>query len=100
MADHGYLDDVFDVLDLHQHPCIVLGRSALLWMGADVLPSSNFDLLIRNSQIAAIAEDIPRTGNWEEAPLVYTFGEDYLQPPPRVFNRTDGTFSIKVMGLS
>ena len=40
MADHGYLDDVFDVLDVHQHPCIVLGRSALLWMGADVLPSS------------------------------------------------------------
>ena len=40
MADHGYLDDVFDVLDVHQHPCIVLGRSVLLWMGADVLPSS------------------------------------------------------------
>jgi len=46
----------------------------------------NFDLLIRNSQIAAIAEDILRTRNWEEAPLVYTFGEDYLQPPPRIFN--------------
>ena len=56
----------------------------------------NFDLLILNSQIAAIAEDIPRTGNWEEAPLVYTFRADYLQPPPRVFERTDGTFSIKV----
>ncbi|KAF8337704.1 hypothetical protein F5887DRAFT_1285016 [Amanita rubescens] len=92
---HGYLDDVFDVLDVHQHPCILLGRFALLWMGAAVCPSSNFDLLIRNSQIAAIAEDIPRTGNWEEAPLVCTFWEDYLQPPPRVFNRTDGTFSIK-----
>jgi hypothetical protein len=55
-----------------------------------------FDLLIRNSQIAAISEDIPRTGNWEEAPLVLTYAEDYLQPPPRVFNRTDGTFSIKL----
>ena len=55
-----------------------------------------FDLLIRNSQIAAIAEDIPCTGNWEEAPLVRTYGEDYLQPPPRVFRRTDGTFSIKI----
>ena len=30
--DHGYPDDVFDVLDAHQHPCIVMGRSALLWM--------------------------------------------------------------------
>ena len=29
-----------------------------------------FDLLIHNSQIAAISEDIPRIGNWEEAPLV------------------------------
>ncbi|KAF8800289.1 hypothetical protein BYT27DRAFT_7236138 [Phlegmacium glaucopus] len=97
MADpqDGYLNDVFDVLDAHQHPCIVMGRSALLWMGAAVLQSSHFDLLIRNSQIAAIAEDIQRTGNWEEAPLVRTFGEDYLQPPPRVFGRMDGTFSIK-----
>ena len=25
-----------------------------------------------------------------------TFGEDYLQPPPRVFERTDGTLSIKI----
>ncbi|KIL59918.1 hypothetical protein M378DRAFT_14479 [Amanita muscaria Koide BX008] len=88
---HGYLDDVFDILDAHQHPCIVMGRSVLLWMGSGVLPR-----LIRNSQIAAIAEDIPRTGNWKEAPLVHTYGEDYLQPPPRVFERTDGTFSIKV----
>lgn len=63
---------------------------------ARLMEIQNFDLLIRNSQIAAIAEDIPRTGNWEEAPLVYTFREDCLQPPPRVFNRTDGTFSIKV----
>ena len=36
----GYLDDIFDVLDAHQHPCIVMGRSALLWMGAGVLQSS------------------------------------------------------------
>ena len=56
----------------------------------------HFDLLIRNSQIAAIAENIPHTGNWEEAPFVRTYREDYLQPPPRVFERTDGTFSIKV----
>ena len=35
----GYLDDIFDVFDAHQHPCIVMGRSALLWMGAGVLPS-------------------------------------------------------------
>jgi len=55
----------------------------------------HFDLLLRNSQIAAIAEDIQRTGNWEEAPLVRNYGEDYLQPPPRIFERTDGTFSIK-----
>ena len=40
MVDHGYLDDVFDVLDVHQHPCILLGRFALLWMGAAVCPSS------------------------------------------------------------
>lgn len=58
-----------------------------------------FDLLIRSSQINAIPENISCTGNWKEAPLVglvLTCGEDYLQLPPRVFERTDGTFSIKI----
>jgi len=41
-----------------------------------------FDLLIRNSQIAAIAEDISHTGNWEEAPLVRSYGEDYHNRHP------------------
>jgi hypothetical protein len=54
------------------------------------------DLLIRNSQVAAIAADITKTGNWAEVPLVRTYGEDYLLPPPRVFERTDCTFSIKI----
>ena len=36
----GYLDDVFDVLDAHRHPCILLGRFALLWMGAAVFQES------------------------------------------------------------
>jgi hypothetical protein len=34
--EDGYLDDVFDVLDAHRHPCILMGRFALLWMGAAV----------------------------------------------------------------
>ncbi len=36
----GYLDDVFDVLDAHGHPCILIGRYALLWMGAAVVQDS------------------------------------------------------------
>jgi hypothetical protein len=32
----GYLDDVFDVLDAHCHPCILMGRFALIWMGVEV----------------------------------------------------------------
>jgi hypothetical protein len=32
----GYLDDVFDVLDAHRHPCILMGRYALRWMGVEV----------------------------------------------------------------
>lgn len=30
------------------------------------------DLLIRNSQVAAISADIQHTGNWAEVPLVRT----------------------------
>jgi hypothetical protein len=32
--------DVFDVLDAHCHPCIMLGRFALLWMGVAVFHES------------------------------------------------------------
>jgi hypothetical protein len=34
----GYLDDVFEVLDAHCHPCVLMGRFALIWMGAEVWP--------------------------------------------------------------
>jgi hypothetical protein len=105
----GYFDNVFDVLDAHCHPCIMIGRFALLWMGAAVMQDpvscsessalieiKCLDLLIRNRQVAAISADIQSTGKWAEVPLVRTYGEDYLQPPPRVFERTDDTFSIKI----
>jgi hypothetical protein len=36
MLKEGYLDDVFDVLDAHCHPCVMMGRYALLWMGLEV----------------------------------------------------------------
>jgi hypothetical protein len=36
----GYLDDVFDVLDAQQHPCIVMGHSALIWMGVAIFQGS------------------------------------------------------------
>ena len=32
----GYLDDVFNVLDASKHPCIIIGRFALKWMGCGV----------------------------------------------------------------
>ena len=43
----------------------------------------HFDLLIRNSQIAAISEDIPRIGNWEEALLVLR-GRLFTTATPRL----------------
>jgi len=54
------------------------------------------DLLIRDKQVGVITEDLISTGNWVEVPLVRAFGEDYLEPRPRVFERTDGSFSIKI----
>lgn len=92
----GYLDDVFDVLDAHCHPCILMGRFALIWMGVEVFSEQPLDLLIRSKQVGAVAADLLRTGCWAEVALVYTYREDYLQPPPRIFERTDGTFSIKI----
>ena len=54
------------------------------------------DFLIRDRQIGVITEDLVCTGNWVGVPLVRAFGEDYLEPPLRVFERTDGCFSIKI----
>jgi hypothetical protein len=34
----GYLDTVFDILDAHRHPCIMMGRFALRWIGVGVFP--------------------------------------------------------------
>ncbi|KAF8814814.1 hypothetical protein BYT27DRAFT_7238728 [Phlegmacium glaucopus] len=96
MSLEGYLDDMFDVLDRHCHPCILLGRWALVWMGTEVIQEQPLDLLIRNTQVSTVSADLVRTGRWIEVPLVPTFREDYLQPPPRIFERTDGTFSIKL----
>lgn len=55
--------------------------------------------MIRSSEVAAFSADIQATRSWAEVPLVCRYGEDFLQPPPRVFERTDsdGTvFSIKI----
>jgi len=55
--------------------------------------------VIRNSQVAVISADIQATGSWTEVPLVRRYGEDFLRPPPRVFERTDldGTiFFLKI----
>ena len=41
-------------------------------------------------------EDLVCTGNWVEVPLVQAFGEDSLEPPLRVFEQMDSSFSIKV----
>lgn len=41
--------------------------------------------------------DIQATGNWTEIPLVRQYGEDFLQPPPRVFERTNSAgFTVKI----
>jgi len=34
----GHLDNIFDVLDAHSHPSIIMGRFALGWMGTEVFP--------------------------------------------------------------
>ena len=55
--------------------------------------------MIRNTQVVAISADIQATGSWTEVPLVRRYGEDFLQPPPRVFERTDSdrtVFSVKI----
>ncbi|KAF8224539.1 hypothetical protein L208DRAFT_1511127 [Tricholoma matsutake] len=82
----GYLDDVFDVLDAHCHPCILMGHFALIWMGVEVFSEQPLDLLICSKQVGVVAADLLHTGCWAEVALVYTYREDYLQPPPHIFD--------------
>lgn len=70
-----------------------------VYLCSSILVTATFkplDLLIRNEQLDTITADLVRTGHWVEVPLVRTFKEDYLQPPPRTFERADGSFSIKI----
>jgi len=41
-----------------------------------------------------ISADIQATGSWAEVPLVRRYGEDFLWPPPRVFEQTDSDGTI------
>jgi len=54
----GCLDQLFDVLDAHTHPCIIMGRFALRWMGTGVFSEQPLDLLIRNKQVNSITVEI------------------------------------------
>jgi hypothetical protein len=37
-TEHGYLDTLFDILDAHDHPCVLLGEWAIRWMEAGPIP--------------------------------------------------------------
>ena len=71
-------------------------NSSIVLQRSDSRKLKPLDLLIRNEQVDTVAVGLTRTGCWTEVPLVNTFGEDYLQPSPRIFKRADGTFSVKL----
>ena len=54
------------------------------------------DLLIRDKQIAEIISELVKTNHWEVVPLDKKYKEDYLQPTPHIFKRSDDGFSIKL----
>ena len=53
-------------------------------------------MLIRDKDIAEIILELIKTNHWVEIPLQKEYKEDYLQPSPRIFKRSDDTFSIKL----
>jgi len=60
-----YLDDIFDVLASHGHPCIMLGRFALLWIGVAVSQESVSVHTVSGStaQIESSWNQVPRARN-------------------------------------
>ena len=60
VLNDGYLDDIFDVLDAHCHPCIMLGRFALLWMGVAVFHESVSVYIVQYDVQALRLNQVPR----------------------------------------
>lgn len=53
-------------------------------------------MLIRDKGIPEIVSELIKTKHWEEVPLDKKYMEDYLEPCPRIFKRSDDSFSIKL----
>jgi hypothetical protein len=86
MAHQGHMDHVFEIMASHNHPVIMVGRSAHRWMGALGFLVTNCDFLIRNSALESIASSLVRTGHWE----VHEIGLDAtVHPLPPDNNTTD-----------
>ncbi|KZM24051.1 hypothetical protein ST47_g4805 [Ascochyta rabiei] len=59
------MDHVLEILTSHNHALILVGCSALRWMGSAGPMTSSCDLLIRNDTLMSIASSLVETGQWE-----------------------------------
>ncbi|EEQ89584.1 hypothetical protein RJZ56_000232 [Blastomyces dermatitidis] len=62
----GYLDDVCSIFDRHNHPIILVEQCAMLWMGIAGSPTE-YDFLVRDSQLDDIVSAFIASGEWEHA---------------------------------
>ncbi|PGH06084.1 hypothetical protein AJ79_06618 [Helicocarpus griseus UAMH5409] len=61
----GYLDDVCSVFDRHNHPIVLVEQCATVWMGCPG-NSTDYDFLVRDSQLDAILATLIESGEWKQ----------------------------------
>lgn len=60
----GTIDHVFDVLNKHEHPLVLVGHVAHRWMGCASYVDEGFDLVIRKNQMNSIVAGLIETSHW------------------------------------
>ncbi|KAK2813882.1 hypothetical protein FQN50_000283 [Emmonsiellopsis sp. PD_5] len=84
-AQDGYLDDVCAIFDRHSHPIVLVEQCAMVWMGIPANPTE-YDFLVRDSQIEDILTAFIASGEWEqvEQDLSTRLGDPYVRQVPRL----------------
>lgn len=115
----GFLDEVFLIFKVRQHPIVLVEESALRWMGSRVSPeevhmllrprlplvayhrTQDLDLLIRDTEIEVIKADLLATKRYDlvEQNLGHRLSDTYTRQVPRLRLRTENNISYNCISL-
>jgi len=93
----GFLDEMFTILDEHDHPVVLIGDQALRWMAVRLGTDEDLDLLVRDGQHNSIVQCLLASGCWTQVDIESDFGFEAVRKAevPR-FERLGEQFYINL----